>query len=214
MFGIQRLTLIRVTAVGVLLALSLVASHSEAEPTAQDSRLQGLLAERRTFVGRVSIRARSAARTFAHGRYGLARARAARAAERRTARAAERAAEQAAAQQAAERAARDAPPREYGPFVHRINRDGLESIVQGGRLIASRAADIAGGGIAVRAHTHEPLEHFSTGEAIEFTTTRPPSIVHPRNGHASWSFLGDQTQSLEIRVRRVMRHGTISNLHP
>ena len=96
-------------------------------------------------------------------------------------------------------------------YHHRINRGGLDDILQNQRLVATDARMVAGGASGVRAH-HGPYqepavlpEHDRGVTYIEFRTSRPPSQIHPISGVATWTM--ESERYLEVEVLRARRDG-------
>jgi len=83
-------------------------------------------------------------------------------------------------------------PSSYGPYVHKLNRGGLEDIVSNSRLVSTEAAGSAGGSAKVRAHVgdfktlKEQLKLSGEDTFIEFTTETAPDTGLPP-GWAYWS---------------------------
>jgi hypothetical protein len=66
----------------------------------------------------------------------------------------------------------------YGPYWHQINKGGLNQILMTGRLNATEAAYVAGGGVAVRAHTSD-LGPATDRPIIKFYARTPPRTGTP-----------------------------------
>jgi len=92
----------------------------------------------------------------------------------------------------------------FEPFVHGLNKGGLDAIRASRQLRASDAASVAGGASAVQAHvgTFADLQRrnrwFADPEKmfIEFTTTIAPA-VHP--AIAAWYMPEDGCLQIAIR---------------
>lgn len=90
----------------------------------------------------------------------------------------------------------------FGPYFHQINKGGLASILETGQLRPSEARAIAGGGVAVRAHTSPDILKNHHGVVIEFRTHTPP-----RSGSAAWLAVWDLAEHERLRIEVVAIHG-------
>ncbi|HTZ74007.1 MAG TPA: hypothetical protein VMB47_08805 [Candidatus Aquilonibacter sp.] len=101
----------------------------------------------------------------------------------------------------------------FGPFVHKLNKGGLDDIVANGRLLSTTAAGTAGGGDGVRAHqgSFQDLYRFHGWAVrpdpneifIEFKTAHQPLVVGPPHRHSMVRWLLDAGQYLLITITGV-----------
>jgi RHS repeat-associated protein len=98
---------------------------------------------------------------------------------------------------------RGAPPRTHGPYIHGINKGGLDAIIREQQMIATDARGVAGGVPAVRAYTHslDGLGAYPSTDFLEFTTAAPPSGVNPGQSSVWWSM--EEGARLDIRITRI-----------
>ena len=100
---------------------------------------------------------------------------------------------------------------QHGPFVHTLNKGGLQEIVTSGRLRATEPANhLASDRLAVRAHTgsfeHQKKNknwHGRLSVHIEFMTPVPPD-ADPPPGWATWSDDRLLEGQLPIHILRVV----------
>lgn len=104
----------------------------------------------------------------------------------------------------------------FGPYVHAINKGGLDEIIRTQQLVSTTARGIAGGGDAVRAHVgsfkavadrlgwsrkfSQSANGSTDGKYIEFTTERPPRSGMPPFS-AQWPM--EAGEYLKIRITGV-----------
>ncbi len=97
----------------------------------------------------------------------------------------------------------------HGPFVHGINKGGLNDIIRFQRLVSTEARGIAGGGTGVRAYEGDFQTLFrrmnsgnspSGKQFVEFHTFHPPRSRTPP-GLANWPLA--EGEYLNVRISGV-----------
>lgn len=90
----------------------------------------------------------------------------------------------------------------YGPYYHQINKGGLLDILTNGELKPSEARMIAGGGLAVRAHTSAEVTQSNSKVVIEFRTD-----TAPRSGTTPWLAEWRIPEYSRLKIEVVAIHG-------